>query len=91
MSISTKPKLSPPFRAEHIGSLKRPSDLIAKRKEFDAGRCTTADLDPLETKAVQQIVQLQREVGMKAMTDGEFRRQVSLMLGSWCATILREP
>lgn len=76
MSTTTKPRLFPPFRAEQIGSLKRPSGLIAKRKEFDAGTCTAADLEPIETEAVQQIVQLQREVGMKAMTDGEFRRHM---------------
>ena len=76
MTSAAAPRLFPPFRAEQIGSLKRPASLIAKRKEFDAGKCTAADLLPFEDAAVRDIAQLQREVGIKAITDGEFRRQV---------------
>ncbi|EPQ60557.1 UROD/MetE-like protein [Gloeophyllum trabeum ATCC 11539] len=69
-------KLHPPFRADHIGSLKRPDYLLAKRAEYDAGKCTAQDLKPLEDKAINDIVQMQREVGIKSITDGEFRRHM---------------
>lgn len=66
--------LHPPFRADHIGSLKRPSKLLEKRKEFDNGECTRDELTKLEDEAIKAVVQMQREVGIKAITDGEFRR-----------------
>ncbi|RPD54114.1 UROD/MetE-like protein [Lentinus tigrinus ALCF2SS1-7] len=69
-------KLNPPFRADHIGSLKRPEKLLAKRKELDEGKCTPADLRPVEDEAIRGIIQLQREVGIKSITDGEFRRHM---------------
>ena len=68
--------LNPPFRADHIGSLKRPEKLLAKRKELDEGKCTAADLKPVEDEAIRGIIELQREVGIKSITDGEFRRYV---------------
>lgn len=77
MSSSTL-KLHPPFRADHIGSLKRPAALLAKRKEFDEGKCTSEELRPIEDEAIRSIVQMQREVGIKSITDGEFRRCVHL-------------
>ena len=73
MSASTN-KINPPFRADHIGSLKRPDALLAKRKEFDDGKCSAEELKVVEDEAVTAIVKLQREVGIKSMTDGEFRR-----------------
>ena len=69
-------KLKPPFRAEHCGSLKRPEKLLAKRKEFDSGKCTQEDLTPVEDEAIREVITMQREVGIKSITDGEFRRCV---------------
>ncbi|TFK56985.1 UROD/MetE-like protein [Heliocybe sulcata] len=74
--MSTSLKLFPPFRADHIGSLKRPAELLTKRGEFDAGKCTAEDLKPFEDKAINDIVQMQREIGIKSVTDGEFRRHM---------------
>ncbi|KLO17052.1 UROD/MetE-like protein [Schizopora paradoxa] len=74
--MSTAPKLFPPFRAEQIGSLKRPRALLNKRAEFDGGKCTKEELAVLEDEAVTNIVSMQREAGIKAMTDGEFRRHM---------------
>lgn len=68
------PRLNPPYRAEHIGSLKRPVQLLQKRDEFDKGQITQQELAAVEDKAIQNIVQVQREAGIKAITDGEFRR-----------------
>ena len=42
--MSTAPKLNPPFRADHIGSLKRPAKLLQKRKELDDGKTTQEEL-----------------------------------------------
>ena len=74
--MSSASKLFPPFRAEQIGSLKRPRALLNKRAEFDDGKCSKEELAVLEDKAITGIVNMQREAGIKAMTDGEFRRYV---------------
>ena len=66
--------LRPPFRAEHIGSLKRPDELLQKRAELDQGKITTAELQEVEDKYIAEIVAEQRRIGIKAVTDGEFRR-----------------
>lgn len=68
--------LNPPFRADHIGSLKRPIKLLEKRKALDDKKCTQEELTAVEDEAIAAIVQLQREVGIKSITDGEFRRYV---------------
>lgn len=75
MSATTL-KLNPPFRAEQIGSLKRPQALLEKRKEFEAGKCTQEELRVVEDEAIKAVVQVQRETGIKGITDGEFRRCV---------------
>lgn len=67
-------RLNPPFRADHIGSLKRPAKLLEKRKAFDDKTCTQEELTVVEDEAIAAIVQMQREAGIKAITDGEFRR-----------------
>lgn len=72
----TPPRLNPPFRADHIGSLKRPAFLLQKRKEFDEGKCTQEELQIVEDEAIRGIVKMQREVGIKAISDGEFRRYI---------------
>ncbi|KDQ63463.1 hypothetical protein JAAARDRAFT_169300 [Jaapia argillacea MUCL 33604] len=69
-------KLAPPFRADHIGSLKRPADLLQKRAEFDGQKCTAEELRKVEDKAIIDIVEMQRQVGIKSITDGEFRRHM---------------
>ena len=74
------PKLFPPFRADHIGSLKRPAKLLQKRKELDEGKTTPAELRVVEDEAITGIVEMQREVGIKSITDGEFRRYATLSL-----------
>ena len=68
------PKLNPPFRADHIGSLKRPTELLKKRAEFESGQCSLEELKRVEDEAVKEIIKVQRDAGIKAITDGEFRR-----------------
>lgn len=72
----SRTKLNPPYRAEQIGSLKRPADLLHERKEIEAGRSSPAKLAAVEDAAIRNIIQMQREVGIKALTDGEFRRHM---------------
>jgi methionine synthase II (cobalamin-independent) len=64
----------PPFRAEHIGSLIRPPDLLRARDDFAAGIIDRQRLTAAENEAIRNVVQLQEEVGLKVITDGEFRR-----------------
>jgi len=68
--------LDPPFRADHIGSLKRPENLLAMRVKFDEGKATPEELRAVEDEAIKGIVEMQREAGIKAITDGEFRRHM---------------
>lgn len=68
--------IPPPFRADHIGSLKRPAYLLAKRAEFDEGKCSKKELDAVAEKAIKDVVKMQQEVGIKGVTDGEFRRHM---------------
>ncbi|EIM83799.1 UROD/MetE-like protein [Stereum hirsutum FP-91666 SS1] len=70
------PLLNPPFRADHIGSLKRPAALLQKRAEFDAQKISQEELTKTEDEAINDIVKMQNEVGIKAVTDGEFRRHM---------------
>ena len=72
--MSSQLKQSPPFRAEHLGSLKRPQYLLQKRNDFDSQRCTAEELRTVEDEAIRGIVQMQRAAGIKTITDGEFRR-----------------
>lgn len=69
-------KLSPPFRAEHLGSLLRPDYLLQARKQFDNKEITYEQLRVLEDKAIVEALRLQREVGIRAFTDGEYRRHM---------------
>lgn len=68
--------LYPPFRAEQIGSLKRPRELLDARSAFDQGKITSDELRVVEDKYIANIVEMQRKTGIKAVTDGEFRRSV---------------
>ncbi|KAL6299977.1 hypothetical protein BKA93DRAFT_819683 [Sparassis latifolia] len=70
------PRLHPPFRADHIGSLKRPVALLKRRNDFDDSKCTLEELQVVEDEAIREIVRLQRETGIKSITDGEFRRHM---------------
>ena len=67
--------ISPPFRAEHIGSFLRPAKLLEARKEQEAGRIDLAALRAIEDEAIRDAVKLQEELGFKCVTDGELRRE----------------
>jgi 5-methyltetrahydropteroyltriglutamate--homocysteine methyltransferase len=66
--------MNPPFRAEHIGSLVRPPELLRARKQHAAGTLNRARLTAIENAAIRAVVKLQEDVGLQVVTDGEFRR-----------------
>ncbi|MEO3755510.1 5-methyltetrahydropteroyltriglutamate--homocysteine S-methyltransferase [Streptomyces sp. B6B3] len=68
------PGTTPPFRADHVGSLLRPAGLKRAREEHAAGRISAAELAAVEDDAIRDVVRKQREVGLRSATDGEFRR-----------------
>jgi len=51
--------------------------LLQKREELDNNKATIADLVQVENQAIDNIVEMQREVGIKSVTDGEFRRSMA--------------
>ena len=65
---------TPPFRADHVGSLLRPADLTRARAEFKAGRLDAVELRAVEDEAVRGVIELQRKAGLRSATDGEQRR-----------------
>ncbi|MBX6767484.1 MAG: 5-methyltetrahydropteroyltriglutamate--homocysteine S-methyltransferase, partial [Actinomadura rubrobrunea] len=65
---------TPPFRADHVGSLLRPQRLLQARDDFAAGRIKAEDLRQVEDEAIREVVQAQKAAGLRTATDGEFRR-----------------
>jgi len=65
----------PPFRADHVGSLLRPPQVLAAREDFAAGVINAAQLKEIEDAAIRAIIARQGEAGLKTATDGELRRE----------------
>jgi 5-methyltetrahydropteroyltriglutamate--homocysteine methyltransferase len=65
---------TPPFRADHVGSLLRPPELARARADFKAGRIDGDELRAVEDEAILAVMALQRDAGLQTVTDGEFRR-----------------
>ena len=73
MSSTTAAK--PPYRADHVGSLLRPDSVkAARRKFFDEKSIDAAELKAVEDEAIRDVIKLQEDVGIPAITDGEIRR-----------------
>src|SRR3972149_4487525 len=64
----------PPFRAEHIGRLLRPEKLKDAFKKASAGKIGDDEFGAVQDAAIMEVVKLQEDVGLKVVTDGEFRR-----------------
>lgn len=64
----------PPFRADHVGSLLRPTRLLEARAKHEEGALDDAGLRAVEDECIREVVTLQQDAGMKAVTDGEYRR-----------------
>src|ERR687885_1761199 len=67
-------RTKPPFRADHVGSLLRPPELLKAREDFAGGRISSEELRGVEDEAIREVVRMQEEVGLQSATDGEFRR-----------------
>ena len=68
------PRTTPPFRADHVGSLLRPQRLLQAREDFAADKISAEELREIEDGAIRDVVAMQEEVGLQSATDGEFRR-----------------
>lgn len=64
---------SPPFRADHIGSLLRPAELLAARRK--TGGAEPHALRALEDAQIEAVIRFQEDLGLESITDGEFRRE----------------
>ena len=70
-------RAQPPFRADHVGSLLRPKELLLAREDHKQGRIPASNLRLAEDEAIRSAVKMQEEIGLQGITDGEYRR------GSW--------
>jgi 5-methyltetrahydropteroyltriglutamate--homocysteine methyltransferase len=67
-------RTTPPFRADHVGSLLRPQRLLDARAKQSAGELDGEALREVEDASIRDVVRMQEEVGLQSATDGEFRR-----------------
>ncbi|MFN3656143.1 MAG: 5-methyltetrahydropteroyltriglutamate--homocysteine S-methyltransferase [Pseudolabrys sp.] len=67
-------RTTPPFRADHVGSLLRPAALKDARARFAKGEIDAAALRAVEDREIERVVKKQQEIGLQLATDGEFRR-----------------
>jgi 5-methyltetrahydropteroyltriglutamate--homocysteine methyltransferase len=67
-------RTTPPFRADHVGSLLRPQALIAARQKFARNELAPEELRRIEQESVREVVKLQEEIGLQLATDGEYQR-----------------
>jgi 5-methyltetrahydropteroyltriglutamate--homocysteine methyltransferase len=65
---------TPPFHADHVGSLLRPHSLIEARHKVREGKMAASELYTMEDHAIREVVRFQEDIGLQAVTDGEFRR-----------------
>src|SRR5215470_13605175 len=82
LSVSTK--FAPPFRADHVGSLRRPERLMKAREKLlgvhdldqNFGPHQNSELRRLEDECIREVVKLEEDTGIQSITDGEFRRRI---------------
>ena len=67
-------RTTPPFRADHVGSLLRPPDLLQARADRADGSISAEQLREVEDAAIRDVVRMQEDIGLQTATDGEFRR-----------------
>jgi 5-methyltetrahydropteroyltriglutamate--homocysteine methyltransferase len=69
-----KPSATPPFRADHVGSLLRPKPLQQARAAWKAGTLSHEKLRAVEDHAIIAAIAKQKDLGLRSATDGEYRR-----------------
>src|SRR6266536_1624365 len=67
-------RTSPPFRADHVGSLLRSPELKEARTRRENGEIDTEELSSIEDRAIEALIAKQAAIGLRSATDGEFRR-----------------
>ena len=67
-------RTTPPFRADHVGSFLRPPALLEARERFKQNAISKEALRAVEDDAIREVVRLQEGLGLRGITDGEFRR-----------------
>jgi 5-methyltetrahydropteroyltriglutamate--homocysteine methyltransferase len=67
-------RITAPFRADHVGSFLRPAPLKEARAKREKGEIDAAALKAVEDREIETIIRRQQDIGLKAVTDGEFRR-----------------
>ena len=67
-------RMTPPFRADHVGSFLRPKFLLDGREQFRTGAIDAARLRSVEDEAIRGLVGFQENLGLRGITDGEYRR-----------------
>ena len=73
-SVPSSVRQTPPFRADHVGSFLRPKKLLDARDAHKAGTLSASALRAVEDDAIRGIVRYQEDLGLRGITDGEFRR-----------------
>ena len=68
------PRTAPPFRADHVGSLLRTRSLKEARARHEKGGVSAVELKAIEDREIAAAIKKQEEIGLRAVTDGEFRR-----------------
>jgi 5-methyltetrahydropteroyltriglutamate--homocysteine methyltransferase len=66
----------PPFRADHVGSLLRPPALLEARDKRERGEINDVQLRAVEDSSIRDVVKMQEDIGLQAVTDGEYRRKL---------------
>ena len=74
----------PPFRADHVGSLLRPPELLLAREKHAKGDLSADGLREIEDRSIREVVKMQEDIGLQGITDGEYRRTI------WHADFLRQ-
>ena len=67
-------RTAPPFRADHVGSLLRPAALKQAREKRERGEIGAEELEAIEDREIERVIDKQERVGLRSITDGELRR-----------------
>src|SRR5262245_54031510 len=66
--------MASPFRADHVGSLLRPAELLQARNDNAAGTLPAEELKKIEDEATLRALEMQRQAGIDIYSSGEYRR-----------------
>lgn len=66
--------MNAPYKYDIVGSFLRDKEIKQAREEFSLGKITLQQLEEVENKSIENLVNEEKTAGLKAVTDGEFRR-----------------